>query len=143
MEIKITFSFDKQTNDTLLKLVDALQKNGGFTIAAKQELDPEKPLRSDATEPPAEDDEWTQEEIDEVRAQIAAEEAGNAPTTPKTDADGKPLTIEDIRALAADVKAKKDAAAVRAVLAKFGATKVSELPKNKYGEVAATLRGML
>lgn len=143
MEIKITFSFDKQTNDTLLKLVNALQKNGGFTIAAKQELDSEKPLKSDAAEPPAEDDEWTQEEIDEVRAQIAAEEAGNAPTTPKTDTDDKPLTIEDIRALAADVKAKKDAAAVRAVLAKFGAAKVSELPKNKYGEVAATLRGML
>ena len=142
MEIKITFSFDKQTNDTLLKLVDTLQKNGGFTIAAKQELDPEKPLKSDATEPPTEGDEWTQEEIDEVRAQIAAEEAGNAPTTPKMDAD-EPLTIEDIRALAADVKAKKDAAAVRAVLAKFGAAKVSELPKNKYGEVAATLRGML
>lgn len=143
MEIKITFSFDQQTNDTILKLVDALQKNGGFTTAAKQEPNPGKPLKADVPEPPAGDDEWTQEEINEALAQIAAEEAGNAPTPPETGGGEKPLTIEDIRALAADVKAKKDAAAVRAVLAKFGATKVSELPKNKYGEVAATLRGML
>lgn len=156
MDIKVTIGLDEKTHKVLNRLIDVL--------GAKPTKQP-KPVETD-------DDEWTEEEKRAVLQEIAEEEAADAarrglsPSKPAADQvneDGaadategksggnsaqqkqKPkITIEELRALAADVKTKTGSAdAVKKLLNAYGAKNLSGLPTDKLDEFAAKLKELL
>ena len=156
MEIKVTISLDERTYNVLDKLANAI---------GAQPINQHK-----AAETP--DDEWTEEEKRAVLQEIAEEEAADAarrglspskPAPVQVDEDEaanaaesksggntaqqkqKPkITIEELRALAADVKTKQGSAdAVKKLLNAYGAKNLSGLPADKLDEFAAKLKELL
>lgn len=158
MEIKVTIALDEKAHDVLNRLIAALGKVG--TIAKT------------ANGADISDDEWTEEKMREAMQQIADEEAealadearklgvspsngeGGEVAAPKPKKATKPVsddvsaspkvTLEDLRALAADVKTKTgDIGKVKALLTKYSAKNISALPADKWDEFAAQLRELL
>lgn len=154
MDIKVTIGLDERTYNVLDKLANA--------IGAQ----PTKQHKAAETT----DDEWTEEEKRAVLQEIAEEEAAGAarrglsPSKQASDqvsedetadaAEGKSggnstqqkpkITIEELRALAADVKTKKGSAdAVKKLLNAYGAKNLSGLPADKLDEFAAKLKELL
>lgn len=157
MDIKVTIGLDERTHKLLNRLISAL--------ANHSPIGPGK-----ATEP--DDEEWTEEEKRAVLQEIAEEEAADAarrglspanPAPAQVSADGtadaaegksggnseqkkqKPkITIEELRALAADVKAKTGSVdKVKALLNAYSAKNISALPADKWDEFAAKLKELL
>lgn len=156
MDIKVTIGLDEKTHDVLNRLIDAI--NAPVNAAAKITH--------------GQDEEWTEEEKREALQQMYEEEAAqkghknaqnakpateeevaddeeNAPAGP-ISGDGtaskgaKKVTPEELRGLAADVKAKYgDASKVKALLGQFKVKNLSGLPEDKLGEFAAKLEELL
>lgn len=151
MEIKVTIALDEKAHDVLNRLIAALGKVGTIATTANY---------ADSS-----DDEWTEAEMREAIQRIADEEARKLGVSPSNDEDEevaapkpkkatKPVsgdvgaspkvTLEDLRALAADVKTKTgDIGKVKALLTKYSAKNISALPADKWDEFAAQLRELL
>lgn len=152
MEIKVTISLDEKAQDVLNRLITALSHT---TVR------PTKAYKDDM-------EDWSEEEINEVmeaEAAAYAEAAEKADVSHTNGEDGevaapkpkkatKPVsdgvsaspkvTLEDLRALAADVKTKTgDIGKVKALLTKYSAKNISALPADKWDEFAAQLRELL
>lgn len=153
MEIKVTIALDEKAHDVLNRLIAAL--GGKSTV-------PTVTVEDNSAE------EWTEEEIREVMEAEAAEIAADAvesnvrreraadgevaapkPETKNTPAsDGvsasPKITLEDLRALAADVKTKTgDIGKVKALLTEYSAKNISALPEDKWDEFADKLKELL
>lgn len=155
MEIKVTIALDEKAHDVLNRLIAALGRAGTNATTIVTTV-------NDAN---SSADEWTEEEKREAMQQIADEEArklGVSPTNgedgevvaPKPKKETKPVsdgvsaspkvTLEDLRALAADVKTKTgDIGKVKALLTKYSAKNISALPADKWDEFAAQLKELL
>lgn len=153
MELKITIAFDERTHETLGKLAAALSKEikvvaaqsettgestHGNTLktpvaARKVKDDPkpeDKPKNESKAEIPSRGDFWTDNT------------ASVEPVAPEKPA--KAITQEELRGLAADVRTKRGTAdGIKKVLAEYGATKLSEVPEDKYAEFAEKLEALL
>lgn len=138
MEIKVTIGLDANAEALLTKLVDALTSVRPNTV--------QKNASAEATRStPVQDEEWTEEEIREVLDQEAAEDAEAAPAPRKEGqkATAK-VTVEDVRALAADVKMKKGSATeIKSLLSEYGAKSVSTIPADKLDSFATRLKELL
>lgn len=142
MEIKITIALDERAHETLNRLADALSKEVKLTVATP------------GTEAPAEDSKVTHGKSAK-KAPVSAEEpkVGEVPTeTPEEPTEAaseateseKPVPIEELRALAADVKASKGSnQSVKDILAEFNASKLSEVPAEKTAAFAKRLKELL
>lgn len=162
MEIKVTIALDEKAHDVLNRLIAALGRAGSNATTIVTTV-------NDASDS---DDEWTEAEMHEAMQQIADEEAeaaadearklGVSPTNeedgevaaPKPQKATKPVsdsvnaspkvTLEDLRALAADVKTKTgDIGKVKALLTEYSAKNISALPADKWDEFAARLKELL
>lgn len=142
MEIKITIALDERAHETLNRLADALSKEVKLTVATP------------GTEAPVEDSKATHGK-NAKKAPVSAEEpkVGEVPTeTPEepTEAtsegvdDEKPVPLEELRALAADVKASKGShQPLKDLLNEFKAAKLSEVPAEKTAAFAKRLKELL
>ena len=142
MEIKITIALDERAHETLNRLADALSKEVKLTVATP------------GTEAPVEDSKATHGKNAKI-APVSAEkpkveevptETPEEPTEAASEGVGgkKPVPIEELRALAADVKARKGTnQPVKDLLTKFGATKLSEVPAEKTAAFAKALKDLI
>ena len=142
MEIKITIALDERAHETLNRLADALSKEVKLTVATP------------GAETPAEDSNATHRKSAK-KAPASAEEpkVGAEPTEVPDEAtegdseatDGeKPVSIEELRALAADVKASKGSnQPVKDLLTKFKAARLSEVPAEKTAAFAKALKELI
>lgn len=155
MEIKVTISLDERTHSILNRLIAALgeSKKNATTIVTTV---------NSATD----DNEWTEEEMREAMEEMqdvyatqddyadAVEEtpapAPKKATKPVSDGvsaskkDKPKVTQEEIRALAADVKAKTGSVdKVKALLNAYSAKNISALPADKWDEFAEKLKELL
>ena len=158
MEIKVTISLDERTHSVLNRLIAALgeSKKNATTIVTTVNS------ATDATD----DNEWTEEEMREAMEEMqdvyatqddyadAVEEtpapAPKKATKPVSDGvsaskkDKPKVTQEEIRALAADVKAKTGSVdKVKALLNAYSAKNISAHPADKWDEFAAKLKELL
>lgn len=62
-----------------------------------------------------------------------------AETTPAPE-EAAPITLEDVRGVLAKLSQGGKADAVKVLIAKFKATKLTEIPANKYAEVLAAAK---
>lgn len=156
MEIKVTIALDEKAHDVLNRLITALSHT---TVR------PTKAYKDDM-------EDWSEEEINEVmEAEVAAyaeiaekadvsrtnaeiEEVAEPkpkkarkPVSDSVDASKKAspkVTIEDLRALAADVKTKTgNIGKVKALLSEYSAKNISALPADKWDEFAERLKELL
>lgn len=132
MEINVTIKFDEKAATLLSRMLDELKLMHTTVVCAKPDAESQaKETLTAVSEAP--------EPTPAVQAPEAAE-AVSAPTVKS----GKPkTTIEDVRALAADVKVKHDAATVRNLLSEYKAKNISGLPENVLDEFAEKLRKLL
>ncbi len=156
MEIKVTISLDERTHKVLNKLIDTIALN----INANRSFVPGQPDQDNG--------EWTEEEMRDVMAETAEEDAemhenddsteaeevtapkakkANRPVSDDVDAPNKvkpKVTLEDLRALAADVKKKTGSIKkVKALLNAYSAENISALSADKWDEFAEKLKGLL
>lgn len=153
MELKITIAFDERTHETLGKLAEALSKEikvtaaqPGTTAGLTHGNAPKKPVEARKVK----DDPTPAEEPNGANSAENASHTGDwtdntasvEPVAPEKPA--KPITQEQLRGLAADVRTKTGSAdGIKKVLAEYGATKLSEVPEDKYAEFAEKLEALL
>lgn len=156
MELKITIAFDERTHETLGKLAEALSKEIKVTAAQPDTTAglthgnaPKKPVEARKVK----DDPTPVEEPNGANSAENASHTGDwtdntascEPVEPKkTEKPAKPITQEQLRGLAADVRKKTGSAdGIKKILAEYGATKLSEVPEDKYAEFAKKLEDLL
>lgn len=153
MELKITIAFDDRTHETLGKLAAALSKE--IKVVAAQPETTGEHTHGNAPKKPVEarkvkDDPTPAEEPNGANSAENASHTGDwtdntasvEPVAPEKPA--KPITQEQLRGLAADVRTKTGSAdGIKKVLAEYGATKLSEVPEDKYAEFAEKLEALL
>lgn len=157
MEIKVTISLDELTRKMLNKLIDtiaqrnaqttapttAAQDDGEWTEEEMREALEDSYAEENAAKNATQDGTWTTNEESSTPARNKA----NKPASGGVDAPkaGKPkITQEELRALAADVKAKTGSIdKVKALLNAYSAKNISALPADKWDEFAAKLKELL
>lgn len=156
MELKITIAFDERTHETLGKLAAALSKE--IKVVTAHIVQPEtagEPTHGNAPKTPVtarkvKDDPTPEDKPkSESKAEIPSRgdvwtdnTASVEPVAPEKPA--KAITQEELRGLAADVRTKTGSASgIKKVLAEYGATKLSEVPEDKYAEFAKKLEDLL
>lgn len=153
MELKITIAFDERTHETLGKLAAALSKE--IKVVAAQPETTAGVTHGNAPKTPVtarkvKDDPTPAEEPNGANSAENASHTGDwtdntasvEPVAPEKPA--KAITPEELRGLAADVRTKKGTAdGIKKVLAEYGATKLSEVPEDKYAEFAEKLEALL
>lgn len=148
MEVKVTIALDDRTHETLNRLIDALMCRNTHEKAEKPQ--PLAEVKPTAEKAPESDEEWTKEEMEEVLA-IEAKREAEAKSAAKNEAVEQPpkntaptVTVEELRALAADVKEKEgNVASVKKLLNEYGVKNVSSLPESAWDAFAAKLRELL
>lgn len=131
MEIKITIALDERAHETLNRLADALCKEVTLTVATQA---PDKSAKKAPVSHKAPKVEEVPTEATKEPTEAACESVG----------DEKPVPIEELRALAADVKASKGTnRPVKDLLTEFGATKLSEVPAEKSAAFAKALKELI
>lgn len=153
MELKITIAFDERTHETLGKLAAALSKE--IKVVAAQPETMGEPTHGNAPKTPVaarkvkDDPKPEDKPKSESKAEIPSRgdvwtdnTASVEPVAPEKPA--KAITQEELRGLAADVRTKRGSAdGIKKVLAEYGATKLSEVPEDKYAEFAEKLEALL
>ena len=127
MDIKVTIGLDERTHKLLNRLISALANHGPIADAGSRGLSPANPA-------PA-----------QVSADGTADAAEGKSGGNSEQKKQKPkITIEELRALAADVKAKTGSVdKVKALLNAYSAKNISALPADKWDEFAAKLKELL
>lgn len=153
MELKITIAFDERTHETLGKLAAALSKEIKV-VAAQPETTgehthgnavktPVEPRKVKADPKPEDKPNGANKAESVSRGDVWTDNTASVePVAPEKPA--KPITQEQLRGLAADVRTKTGSAnGIKKVLAEYGATKLSEVPEDKYAEFAKKLEDLL
>jgi hypothetical protein len=156
MELKITIAFDERTHETLGRLADALSKEMAVTVA--QPGTTQNDTHGNAQKTPVNGRKAKAEQEPDKTANVAQSEENAShtgdwtdnmafcePVEPKkTEKPAKPITQEELRGIAADVRTKTGTAeGIKQVLAKYGAKKLSEVPEDKYADFAHDLEELL
>lgn len=118
MEIKLTLTLDERAQQTIEHLIEALN---GREATAKA---PIKVTAETAPEP--------------ARVDVSFK----SDTEPESTQNPNDITVEDMRALLADIKREKGAQAIKDVLRKHGAMKLSDLDPVHYRAVQAAVRAL-
>lgn len=132
MEINVTIKFDEKAATLLSRMLDELKLMHTTVVCAKP--DAESNAKETLT---------AVSEAPELTPAVQAPEAAETASSPAVKSGKPKTTIEDVRALAADVKVKHDAATVRNLLAEYKAKNISGLPENVLDEFAEKLRKLL
>ena len=132
MEINVTIKFDEKAATLLSRVLDELKLMHTTVVCAKP--DAESHAKETLT---------AVSEAPELTPAVQAPEAAETASAPAVKSGKPKTTIEDVRALAADVKVKHDAATVRNLLAEYKAKNISGLPENELDEFAEKLRKLL
>ena len=152
MEIKVTIALDKSTHDVLNRLISAISQtrtNATTIVTTVNDTTSETatqqvsiPTSKTYAEEAVKSAPWSSNSESEELVESKQK------TATKPDSDGESAsvgtTVEDLRALAADVKAKTGSIdAVKALLTKYSAKNISALPADKWDEFAAQLKELL
>lgn len=142
MEIKVTISLDEQTHRVLDKLIDTLAARNAHmpVLNAKEDSAPDKAQKAveqARVAKTAEPEEVAEQKPTKANKGVSDGSDASGRKTPK-------VTLEDLRALAADVKTKTgDIGEVKALLAEYSAKNISAIPEDKWDEFAAKLKELL
>lgn len=132
MEINVTIKLDEKAATLLSRMLDELKLMHTTVVCAKPDAESQaKETLTAVSEAP------------EPTPAVQAPEAAEAVSAPAVKSGKPKTTIEDVRALAADVKVKHDAATVRNLLTEYKAKNISGLPENVLDEFAEKLRKLL
>ena len=152
MEIKVTIALDKSTHDVLNRLIAAISQIGtNATTILTTVNDTSSETATQQTSIPAS---HTYAEEAVKSAPWSANAESEEPVEPKQKTATKPAsdgesahvstTVEDLRALAADVKAKTVSIdAVKALLTKYSAKNITGVPADKRDAFADELKRLL
>lgn len=165
MEIKVTIALDEKAHNVLNRLIDALSHKPNTTTIvttvkdagnsdgewAEDEMrEAMEQIAAEEAEAPAAEAEKTGVSPSKAKDGQVAEPTSVKANSPVSDDGNKPkgskpkVTVEELRALAADVKVKQGSMdGVKALLNKYGAKNISSLPMDKLDAFAAELREML
>ena len=132
MEINVTIKLDEKVAALLGRVLDELKMMHTTVVCAKP--DAESQIKETLT---------MESEVPESTPAVQAPEAAETVSAPAVKSGKPKTTIEDVRALAADVKVKHDAATVRNLLTEYKAKNISGLPENVLDEFAEKLRKLL
>ena len=137
----IQITFTPETPEQAAVVADAISKYlgtvaAGETVAEVKEPVAEAPKRTRKAAAPA-----------PVSASVAGEpevpnETAAAPSEPEapaasTASSPAPVTLEEVRAVLAQLSQAGKANEVKGLIAKFGAAKLTEIPADKYSDVLA------
>ena len=132
MEINVTIKLDEKAAALLGRVLDELKMMHTTVVCAKP--DAESQTKETLT---------AESEAPKPTPAVQAPEATETVSAPSVKSGKPKTTIEDVRALAADVKVKHDAATVRNLLTEYKAKNISGLPENVLDEFAEKLRKLL
>lgn len=146
MELKITIALDERAHDTLNKLAEALSKEIRITatptmgeikpVAQPKATVEQTPTKAEKT-PQAQTVEPKTEKKQQVETKIGLEPQAEEVAKVQNSA----VTIEELRGLAADAKERTGTAkSVKDLITEYGATKLSEIPNDKWEEFKQRLK---
>jgi hypothetical protein len=141
METFVTLTFTGLSPEQAGKLCGAVKALFDVHPANVAYLENGAPVCTDTVTPPTElpDPPGAAQGIEAAaKPKTAKPRASKAKSEPSAEP-----SIDDVRAVLADVLASKGAEASRGLLAKFGADRLSTLSQGNYGAFVAAARGML